>query len=387
MMAPRITKRKATLAAKKSSRARSSITISTARTARAARSQGTSSASNNTRGRRQNDRNSIGSEGEADQEEDQDDNPEPIEIDEDEDDPLYGVTDPIQRITIKNMLKEEERKDAEEKRKEELHQLEIRQREQQINGTAGAPTATSLEDDFGESSLSSSDRSHVLLFPMVPKKHVIAIARNTFDPSNLPFLENLILDDTTSDVSLTVENGRLKQSKTVGKNSNFGHDDKIWSTNFLTYTAIVSVFHGPTHPLIISKLIAFHNLIIELAKTYEWQKAVLVLALLHHKAALHKGGFADLDAWELPTNLIDRYCRQHLRSRNPSATTSKPSQSAMSSYENNPTNKAGVICMNYNRKTCSSDRCHRDHKCETCGGAHPAKGCKRTAQTENKTKA
>ena len=56
----------------------------------------------------------------------------------------------------------------------------------------------------------SINLKQILSFPTVPKKHVIAIARNTFDPGNLPYLENLIVDDLTSDVNITFEDGKLK---------------------------------------------------------------------------------------------------------------------------------------------------------------------------------
>jgi hypothetical protein len=285
------------------------------------------------------------------------------------DDPFEGVTDPVQRMQIKAMIADEKRKDAEEQRRQELHRLDLDQRQAEIAGRGAA--ATIAEDDLGESSLSPSERDQVLLFPTVPKKHIIAIARNTFDPGNLPYLENLILDDTTANI-ISFEDGMIKQSKSIGKASAI-KTPAIWSKNFNRYTAIVSVFHGIKHPLITAKLLEFHNDIIELSQTYDWSKAVLVLALLHHRTALHKG-FADLNAWTLPTSLIDRYCRAHPKQAAPSGPSSKPAS---------VTNKTGVICRNFNYRLCSGDNCQRDHKCDKCGGDHPAKRCKTRAKKEN----
>jgi hypothetical protein len=298
--------------------------------------------------------------------------------DNDWDDPLEGVSDPLKRLQIKALIADEKRKMAEEKRKQELHDLEIRQRETQVSGTARPTVASGPGDDFGECFLSSTERQQVLSFPMIPKKHVIAIARNTFDPGNLPYLENLLVDDLTSDVTISFEDGKLKQSKNVGKASAI-KTPAIWSKNFITYVRVVSIFHGVQHPRILDKLLEFHNIVVELSQTYDWQKAVLPLALLFHRTALHKG-FADLDAWELPANMIDRYCRSHLK---PTSSLSHGLSSAnRRTIEDNPSNKSGVVCMNFNYKSCTSDRCKRDHRCVQCGGDHSAKTCTHKGKNE-----
>jgi hypothetical protein len=276
-------------------------------------------------------------------------------------DPLTGVTDPLKRMQIKALM-------AEEKRKQELHDLEVRQREAQITGTAG-PSPSAPVDDLVE-------RQQVLSFPTIPKKHVIAIARNAFDPGNLPYLENIILDDHTSDVTISFEDGKLKQSKSVGKASAI-KSPAIWSKNFITYVRVVSVFHGVQHPQIVNKLLDLHNTIVELSQTYDWQKAVLPLALLIHRTGLHKG-FADLNAWDPPTNLIDRYCRAHPRPplSGPSSAFNKRTT------DDNSTNKPGVVCANFNYRSCTSDRCKRDHRCVNCGGNHSLRTCKTKTKEE-----
>ena len=128
---------------------------------------------------------------EAEEEELEEEDPYTID-DQDDYDPLAGVTDPLQRMQIKALMAEEKRKMAEEKRKQELHDLDVRQREAQMTGTAGPSTSAAIVpvDDLGESLLSPVERQQVLSFLTIPKKHVIAIARNTFDPGNLPYLES-----------------------------------------------------------------------------------------------------------------------------------------------------------------------------------------------------
>jgi hypothetical protein len=195
----------------------------------------------------------------------------PMVIDDhDNNDPLSGVTDPLQRMQIRALM-------AEEKRKQEIHGLDVRHREAQMTGPSTSTAVPEAPmDDFGESLLSSLERQQVLSFPTVPKKHVIAIARNTFDPANLPSLDSLIVDDLTSDVTISFEDGKIKQSKNVGKASAI-KSLAVWSKNFITYVSIVSIFHGIKYPRIVRKLLEFHNIIGELSQTYDWHKAVLPL--------------------------------------------------------------------------------------------------------------
>lgn len=313
----------------------------------------------------------------------EDENPDTIALDENDDgddetnnDPLQGVTNPLERMQIKALIAEEERKRAEEERKRELHALEIRQREAQLAVMPSLTASKLADNDFGESSLSPPAQQALLFFPHVPKKYKIAIAKNTFDPGNLPYLNRLLVDDTASDINITVEDGHLKQSKAVGKASAFGKDYTIWSTNFLTYTGLVALFHAGNHPTLVGKLLEFHNVIVELAPAYDWQKAVLILALHHHRAALHKG-FADLDAWDVQGSLIERICRGHVKPFN-SPASGKPAGNLSSKG----LNTAGVACINWNTKGCTYDKCKREHKCSTCGGSHPATKCTKKFKEE-----
>ena len=62
-------------------------------------------------------------------------------------------------MQIKALMAEEKRKTAEAKRKQELHDLDVRQRETQMTGTAGSSTSAAIVpvDDVGESLLSVSN--------------------------------------------------------------------------------------------------------------------------------------------------------------------------------------------------------------------------------------
>ena len=75
--------------------------------------------------------------------------PEAMVIDDNDDDVhplLKGVTNPITKLKIQGMLDKQ-------KRKEELHNLEVRRLEAQLAGTSGPSALPVPEDDYGESSL------------------------------------------------------------------------------------------------------------------------------------------------------------------------------------------------------------------------------------------
>jgi hypothetical protein len=170
-------------------------------------------------------------------------------------------------MQIKALIAEEKRKVV--KRKQEVHELDIRQREAQMAGaTSARPTVTSDPVTRGMTSVSASFH-----LPSVSKfspslqsrktRHCDR-ARNTFDPGNLPYLENLVVDDVTSDATISFEDGKVKQSKNVGKASAI-KTPAIWSKNFIIYLGVISIFHGVQHPKILDKLLEFHNIIIELS--------------------------------------------------------------------------------------------------------------------------
>ncbi|KAN0074322.1 hypothetical protein V8E54_008259 [Elaphomyces granulatus] len=161
----------------------------------------------------------------------------------------HDNNDPLQHMQIKALM-------AEEKRKLEIHELDVRHREAQMTGTADLNFTRNRNCPCGRLRASASP-----LFSTTPKKHVIAIARNIFDPGNLSYLDNLfILNDLTSNVTISFEDGKIKQSKSVGKASAF-KSPAIWSNNFITYVLVVSIFHGVKYPQIVRKLLEFHNTI------------------------------------------------------------------------------------------------------------------------------
>jgi hypothetical protein len=230
-------------------------------------------------------------------------------------------------------------------------------------------------DEFGENSLPPAHRQQLASFPGQQKKDIIAIAKNTFNPRNLPNLDkchNFDHDDTENIISM--DGDKLKTKKTVGKLSAFGATPKIWSRTFLIFVGIFMAFHGAQHPQLAYKMISFHNRIIELAGTYKWQDAVLNLAIRFLEERF-SNGITEASLWVLPVTLIDEFTRAHMLPTGGDGGGKKDRERKKTSL-NPSTNAPGVKCNNFNsEKGCTHSYCKRDHKCENCDGDHPVHKC------------
>ncbi|MCJ1468626.1 hypothetical protein MMC07_007255 [Pseudocyphellaria aurata] len=80
-----------------------------------------------------------------------------------------------------------------------------------------------------------------------------------------------------------IEDGTLKLKKKSGTYKHFGKSvQDVWSAGFLNYAMIMVSLFGQTNPDLHAALFQFHGTIIELSQVYEWQEAVLPLAIEAH---------------------------------------------------------------------------------------------------------
>ena len=283
----------------------------------------------------------------------------PMEVDQYANHPLLrDVINAVDRAQIIIIL---ETQREERQRKDELHALAMQGNQAP---RAGEPVVDAVqEQDYGESLLPPAARAQVKLFPQVNKKYVVQIARNTFDPSHLPKLSDPFSDDDP-DTIIGLEGGQLTRKEAKGKNSAFGNNADLWNRNFNIYLGIVSIFHSPTYPHLTLTLTTFINRIVKLSKSFDWQKAVLLLALDRHRRALAEG-FANLDAWTISHDDVTEYCvGQERKTTQPSPASGRDSKGG------------NQICRNYNKeKGCTWNDCKREHVCKQCKGGHPAFKC------------
>lgn len=119
-------------------------------------------------------------------------------------------------------------------------------------------------------------------------------------------------------------------------------------------------FFGPTFPSLCRVLFLFHAKIRKLSKIYEWQNAILPLALDFH-TKITTSNHTDVDAWTLPQDWIDQYCSPH------HVLSKKRNAAAILEGSTSKKQVAGeTVCRNFNTKGCTWDKCTREHKCTEC---------------------
>lgn len=87
----------------------------------------------------------------------------------------------------------------------------------------------------------------------------------------------------------------------------YGSTMEIWSEAFINYSMIMMDFFNADFPLLIRVLLLFHKRIRKLSKIYEWQNAVLPLAINFHPK-ITTVNHTNTEAWTLPQKWIDQYC-------------------------------------------------------------------------------
>jgi hypothetical protein len=170
----------------------------------------------------------------------------------------------------------------------------------------------------------------------------------------------------------------LQLTRTRGNIKDFGSTTAIWSQGFLNYLGIFFSFFGAQSQGLHNALLRFHGKIIDLAEIYEWQGAVLPLALDHH-SNLCSTGPTEIEQWELPRHSVDRYCSaDKVRVKSTTLKRSAPDSSLTKNAKRPDTNNDSVICRTYNSlEGCNFKWCNRAHKCSTCGSKqHGREQCK-----------
>jgi hypothetical protein len=121
------------------------------------------------------------------------------------------------------------------------------------------------------------------LLPSLSKAQLQAIFQNKFLPINLCKLQaRQGTDDWLNNTTLSFMEGNMVATKPKGTLKDFGHTTAIWSEGFINYTTAVGLFFATKHPKLQSGLLFFYKEIIRLATIYQWQAAVLPLAIHHH---------------------------------------------------------------------------------------------------------
>ena len=230
------------------------------------------------------------------------------------------------------------------------------------------------EDSIG--GISSAILSVAGRYPRLPKAEIARIHENRFKPGNLYKFRHLKgREDKDRHQNVTFENG-MKIMKVTGTLRDFGNTLDIWSDGFLNYSTVLVDFFGVAFPSLFRSLLMFHSKIRHLSRIYDWQNAVLPLAINCH-TKITTGTHTDIDAWVLPQQWVDQYCLPLWVLQNPASRSRKCTASAAFNSTNPSKRNSGEICRNFHTKGCLYTDCSRKHKCNKCNSKdHGASNCK-----------
>ncbi|KAJ6000957.1 hypothetical protein N7481_001366 [Penicillium waksmanii] len=97
------------------------------------------------------------------------------------------------------------------------------------------------------------------------------------------------LDQEDRVFKITESGGTVGFKKTATSLKDWGPNPQIWTSYFLTYSAVIGYLFSEKHPKAVPNLLMFMRQILDFAQTYQWSEAVLPLALNFHQYILDKG--------------------------------------------------------------------------------------------------
>jgi hypothetical protein len=235
------------------------------------------------------------------------------------------------------------------------------------------------DDDEGETP--PEIKAHRTRFAGLPGDEIIKIFIGKFKSINiykLRHMRGLAHDFYYDQDRIGIENGQLKSlKKTMGTYKDFGKIFyEVYSEFFINYLLIVTTLFATTSSDIGVTLIKFYQKILELAKLYDWESAVLSLAIEIHTHAAAQG-IIEADNWNIDSDFQGRYCHPGALngtksfSQNVSSLMKrKRSLERLGRFEKKlgSFNILTVLCEAYNRHTgCNVPSCERLHQCKGCG--------------------
>ncbi len=207
------------------------------------------------------------------------------------------------------------------------------------------------------------------------EKEIVRISRDKFKLINLyrlPQMRGLRFDSLHDQDRIGIEDGMLKLRKTSETYKDFGKSFyEVWADVFHNYTTILVSLFGREVPDLHSALAEFYTNIYKLSKVYEWQEAVLLMAIEAHTFIVAQQP-TDPSKWVIPEKFQGRFCTARTmigmgsimgggakkkRSRSPAG-----ARHGKSSGSNN----SSISCELFNKGGCDWPSCNKAHKCKEC---------------------
>ncbi len=261
--------------------------------------------------------------------------------------------------------------------------------------TAAAPARRPMADEEDDITVEvpTEVMSITLRFASLLQEEIVRIFQKKFKPINLYRLRHsrgLRIDSLHDQDHIGIEDGIHKLRKTSGTYKDFGKSFyEVWADVFHNYTTILVSLFGREVPDLHSALVKFYTNIYELSKVYEWQEAVLLMAIEAYTFIVAQKP-TDPSKWVIPEKFQGKFCTATtmigMSSRIGAGAREKGSRSpagarrGKSSGSNNPS----ISCKLFNKGGCDWPPCNRAHKCKRCGSRNhglsecTAKGKKRS---------
>ena len=189
--------------------------------------------------------------------------------------------------------------------------------------------------------------------------------QSLFPACSLSYAQGVNADRRTQEV--LIQDGKIEVA-TKDYLKDYGRTPSIWTEGFVNYTAILVEFFGAEFPGLHIGLSRFMLDIIELDKIYDWQTAVLPLALQFHEELADEGLCSDPHQWTLDRQYVDRFCNAtRLRNARPNLPLSDSVSKGIATttprrFPNEP-NDTSVICRKWNTpESCHWAACRRRHE-------------------------
>jgi hypothetical protein len=200
-------------------------------------------------------------------------------------------------------------------------------------------------------------------FPGLKRDLIKSIRHSKFIPRmlfKLRYAQGVNTDRRTQEV--LIKDGKIE---VVAKDylKDYGRTSRIWTEGFVNYAAILVEFFDAEFPGLHIALSRFMLDVIELEKIYDWQTAVLPLALQFHEELADDGLCSDPSRWTLDRQYVDRFCNatrlKSVHLNQPLADkVPRPSQRQ---HPLEP-NDSSVICRKWNTpESCRWAGCRRRH--------------------------
>ncbi len=177
---------------------------------------------------------------------------------------------------------------------------------------APPPRKIVMEDDDIIGEVPQEVINITLRFAGLSQEEIIRIFHNKFKPINLYRLRHmrgLRFDTFQEQERIGIEYGMLRLRKTSVTYKDFGKSiHEVWSEAFHNYTTILVSLFEKEAPDLHNTLAELHSNIYELSTVYEWQDAVLLMAIEAHSYIVAQKPI-DLLRWVISAKFQGRFCK------------------------------------------------------------------------------